>query len=167
MVSVEDLRKILVLDNLTQPMLESMQPLTRLHLFGEQQVVYKEGDPAEYFYMLIKGKVILEVEASEALMISLGAIKPGYSFGWSSLLPGSKYSTYAICVDSCEIMSVHGDKFLELLEKDHSIGYKFMNTVVGILKRRLERRTGQFIQVMAKHPDLQKLMGASQSAPKV
>ncbi|MFO7985518.1 MAG: Crp/Fnr family transcriptional regulator [Desulfatiglandaceae bacterium] len=160
MVSIEELRKIRVLDNLTQPMLENMRPLTELNLFGERHVVYEKGDPAEYFYMLLKGKMILEVEASEGLMISLGALKPGYSFGWSSLFPGSEYSSYAVCVESCEIMAIPGDKFLELLDKDHTIGYKFMSTVVSILKRRLERRTGQFIQVMSKHPDLQKLMGA-------
>lgn len=158
MVTVEDLRRIKVLDNLTQSMLASMQPLTRLNLFGERHVVYKKGDAAKHFHMLLKGKVILEVEASEALMISLGAVKPGYSFGWSSLLPGSEYSTYAVCVEPCEIMTIPGDSFLELLEKNHTIGYKFMNSVVSILKRRLERRTGQFIQVISKHPDLQKLM---------
>ncbi|MCF8082277.1 MAG: Crp/Fnr family transcriptional regulator [Deltaproteobacteria bacterium] len=159
MVSIEELRKIRVLDNLTQPMLENMRPLTELSLFGERHVVYKKGEPAKYFYMLIKGKVILEVEAAEGLMISLGAVKPGYSFGWSSLLSGSEYSTYAICVEPCEMMAIPGDKFLELLERNHSIGYKFMNSVARILKRRLERRTGQFIQVISKHPDLQKLMG--------
>lgn len=159
MVTVEDLRRIKVLDNLTQPMLENMQPLTQLNLFGAQYVIFKQGDPAKYFYMLIKGKVILEVEASEGLMISLGAIKPGYSFGWSSLLPGSDYGACAVCVEPCEMMAIPGEQFLELLERDHSIGYKFMSSVVSILKRRLDRRTGQFIQVLSKHPDLQKLMG--------
>ncbi|MFP4085614.1 MAG: Crp/Fnr family transcriptional regulator [Desulfobacteraceae bacterium] len=161
MTRIEDLRRIRVLDNLTQPMLENMRPLTQISLFGENHMVYEKGIPAEYFYMLLKGKVILEDEASEGLMISLGAVKPGFSFGWSALLPGSRYSTYALCVESCEIMAIPGDRFLQLLEEDHTIGYKFMGTVVSILKRRLERRTEQFIQVISKHPDLQKLMGTS------
>ncbi|MEJ2588015.1 MAG: Crp/Fnr family transcriptional regulator [Deltaproteobacteria bacterium] len=162
MVPIEDLRKIMVLDDLTRPMLESMRPMTQLNLFGEGHMVYRTGDPADYFYMLLKGKTILEVEASQDLMISLGAVKPGYSFGWSSLFPGSEFSTYARCIEPCEMMSISGNAFLELLEKDHSIGYKFMNSVAAILKRRLERRTGQLVQVMLKHPDLQRLMAASQ-----
>jgi CRP-like cAMP-binding protein len=161
MVSIEDLRKISVLDNLTQSMLESMRPLAQLNLFGERHVIFEEGQEADYFYMLLKGKVILEVEASEVIMISLEAIKPGYSFGWSSLFPGSRYNAYAICVEPCEMMMVPGGRFLELLDKDHTIGYKFMKRVAGILKGRVERRTGQFLQVMSKHPDLQKLMGLS------
>ena len=161
MVSIEDLKKIGVLDNLTQPMLENMRPLTELNLFGERHVIYGAGQEADYFYMLLKGKVILEVEVSEVIMISLEAIKPGYSFGWSALLPGSRYNSYAICVEPCEMMAVHGGKFLELLDKDHAIGYTFMKRVVSILKGRVERRTGQILKVMSKHPDLQKLMGLS------
>ena len=161
MVSIEDLKKISVLDNLTQPMLENMRPLTQLNIFGERHVIFEEGQEADYFYMLLKGKVILEVEASEVIMISLEAVKPGYSFGWSALLPGSKYHASAICVEPCEVVAVPGDRFLELLDEDHTIGYKFMKSATSILKRRVERRTEQFLRVMSKHPDLQKLMGLS------
>jgi len=150
-----------VLDNLTQPMLENMRALAQLNLFGENHVIFEAGQEAGYFYMLLKGKVILEVEASEVIMISLEAIKPGYSFGWDALLPGSKYNAYAICVEPCEMIAVPGGKFLEFLDRDHTIGYKFMKRVASILKRRVERRTGQFLKVMSKHPDLQKLMGLS------
>ena len=161
MVSIEDLKRISVLDNLTQPMLEIMRPLAQLNLFGERHVIFEEGQEADSFYMLLKGKVILEIEASEVIMISLEAVKPGYSFGWPALLPGLKYNAYAICVEPCEVMAAPGGKFLELLDKDHTIGYKFMKRVASILERRVERRTGQFLQVMSKHPDLQKLMGLS------
>lgn len=161
MVSIEDLKRISVLDNLTPAMLEKMRPLTQLNIFGEGHVIFEAGQEADAFYMLLKGKVILEVEASEVIMISLDAVKPGYSFGWSALLPGSKYNAYAICVDPCETMVVPGAEFLELLDKDHTIGYRFMKNVAGILKRQEERRTRQFLQVMSKHPDLQNLMGLS------
>ena len=161
MVSIEDLKKISVLDNLTQPMLENMRPLTQLNIFGERHVIFEEGQEADHFYMLLKGKAILEVEASETIMISLEAVKPGYSFGWSALVPGSRYKAYAMCVEPCEMMAVPGGRFLELLDKDHTIGYHFMKKVASILKGRVERRTGQFLKVMSKHPDIQKLMGLS------
>ena len=39
------------------------------------------------------------------------------------------------------------------------MGYIIMEGVVKILKNRLERRTGQYLKVMSKHPDIQKLLG--------
>ena len=59
MVSIEDLQKISVLDNLTQPMLENMRPLAQLNIFGERHVIYEAGQRADSLYMLLKGKVIL------------------------------------------------------------------------------------------------------------
>ncbi|RLB29341.1 MAG: hypothetical protein DRH11_16125 [Deltaproteobacteria bacterium] len=162
MVSIEDLRKIDVLDNLTDPMLENMRPLVQLQLFGDGAVIFKEGQEADLFYMLLTGKVLLEVEAAKDVTISLESMKPGYSFGWSALVPDSLYTAYSICVEPCEVMSISGEKFRDLLEQDHSIGYRFMEAVVRILKRRLERRTDQFLKVMSRHPDIQKLLGVEE-----
>ena len=159
MVSLADLRKIYILDSLTDEMLEKMQSVCQLHLFGERDVIFREGQKAENFYMLLKGKLLLEVEVSETIMISLGAIKSGYSFGWSALLSGASHTSYAICSEPCEVLSIPGRKLQGLLNEDYTMGYKIMESVSKILKNRLERRTSQFLKVMSKHPDLQKLLG--------
>ena len=161
MVSLEELKKISVLDNLSRPMLQKLQPLAQLSIFGEHHVIFETGQDADYFYMLLKGKLILEVEATETIMISLESIKAGQSFGWSALFPGSKYRALALCVEPCETMAVRGSDFLELCERDHELGYRFMNRVADILGRRVVRRSEQFLKVMSRHPDLQKLMGLS------
>lgn len=158
MVSLEDLRKIYILESLTDEMLKKMQPACQLHLFGERDVVFREGQKAENFYMLLKGKLLLEVEVSETIMISLGSIKSGYSFGWSALLSGASHTSYAICREPCEVLYIPGRKFRDLLNEDHIMGYEIMESVSKILKNRLERRTSQFLKVMSKHPDLQKLL---------
>jgi CRP-like cAMP-binding protein len=156
-VSFAELKKIYLLENLDDSMLGKMLPFTQMHLFGDRAVIFKEGQQAENFYMLLKGKVVLEVEASESIMISLGSVKSGYSFGWSALLRGSKYTSYAVCVEPCEVIAIPGNIFLQLLEENHSMGYRVMVDVVTILKRRLERRTGQFLKTLRTHPDIEKL----------
>ena len=157
MVSFEELKKIYLLENLDDSMLGKMLPFTQMHLFGNKAVVFKEGQPAEDFFMLLKGKVVLEVEASESVMISLGSIKSGYSFGWSALLHESAYTSYAVCVEPCEVIALPGNIFVQLLEENHSMGYRVMSGVVEILKRRLERRTHQFLKTLRAHPDIAKL----------
>lgn len=157
MLALEDLKKIYLLQRLTDPMLEKVRPLVQTNHFENREVIFREGEAAKNLYMLLRGKVLLEVEASEAMMIALGAIKAGYSFGWSALVPeSSSYTTYAICVEPCEVLCVPGDSFLELLEEDHSMGYRIMQGVANILKNRLERRTNQFLKTLRKHPDIEK-----------
>ena len=157
MVSFEELKKIRLLENLDDSMLGKILPFTQMHLFGDRAVIFKEGQRAENFYMLVKGKVVLEVEASKSIMISLGSIKPGYSFGWSALFSESSHVSYAICVEPCEVIGIPGDKFMQILEEKHDMGYRVMMDVATILKNKLEQRTGQFLKSLRTHPDIEKL----------
>ncbi len=159
MVFMEDVKTIFLLEGLKDQILEKICPMSEIRQFREREVIFEEGDRAENFYMLKRGKLLLEVEVAKQIIISLGSIKSGYSFGWSALIPGSSHTSYAVCTEPCEVLIIPGNKFLELLKEDHASGYRFMNEVMKILKNRLDRRTGQFLKVMTKHPDIQKLLG--------
>jgi len=159
MVSMEDIKAIYLLEGLNEQLLEKICPMTEARQFKERDVIFEEGDRAENFYMLKRGKILLEVEVAKQIIISLGSIKSGYSFGWSSLIPDSSHTSYAVCSEDCEVLFTPGKEFLEILKEDHASGYWFMNEVMKILKNRLDRRTGQFLKVMTKHPDIQKLLG--------
>jgi len=158
MVSIEDLKKIFLLNKLSDKDLEQILPITSLHKFREEEVVFKEGDKADTFYMLRRGKILLEVDISEIISMSLGSVKTGLSFGWSALMNDSSYTSHAICSEPCEVIAVSGEEFLTLLRKDHTVGYHVMEGVARIIGDRLERRTSQFLMVMKKHPDIQKLL---------
>ena len=154
MVSLEDIKAIYLLEGLPDPMLEKISPIFEKRTFKEREVIYEEGDRADNFYMLKNGKILLEVEVAKQIIISLGSIKSGYSFGWSALIPGSSHTTYAVCSEPCEVLIIPGNNFIELLKEDHTSGYQFMSEVMKVLKNRLDRRTGQFLKVMTKPPDI-------------
>jgi CRP/FNR family cyclic AMP-dependent transcriptional regulator len=159
MVSIEDLRKMYLLKGLEDQMLERITPITQLRQFKENEVIYEEGQGADNLYFLKRGKVLQEVEVSEVMIISLGSIKPGYTFGWSALLGGASYTTYAVCAELSDVLIMPGDRFHNLLDEDHAMGYIVMENLAKILRNRLERRVEQFLRVMSKHPDIQKLLG--------
>ncbi len=159
MVSIEDLKRIVFLQKLTNRMLEKITPLIQIRQFEVKDVVFEEGERADAFYMLKRGKILLEVKLAKDVIISLGTVKTGYSFGWFALLETeSDYTSYAVCVEPCEIFSIQGYRFREILDQDHDMGYLVTQGVVRIMKNRLKRRTEQFMKVMLKHPDIQKFL---------
>jgi len=159
MASIEDLRRIMLFENLTDGMLEQLLPVVQEESFGEREIIYEAGNAADRFFSLKRGKVLLEAELAPALIISLGAIKSGYSFGWSALLPSASHTSYAVSAEPSEIFVMPGDKFVALLERDHAMGYLVMQKAATILENRLERRTAQFLKVITKHPEIGTLLG--------
>jgi CRP/FNR family cyclic AMP-dependent transcriptional regulator len=159
MVSIQDLRRVMLFQDLTDPMLEKLLPMVQAQSLGEREIIYEPGNAAEHFYSLKRGKVLLEAEVAPAIIISLGAIKSGYSFGWSALLPSAPHTSYAVSAEPSEIFVMPGAKFLALLDQDHTMGYLVMQKMGRILENRLERRTAQFLNVITRHPEIATLLG--------
>jgi CRP-like cAMP-binding protein len=159
MVSMDDLRGIALFEDLTNPMLERLLPVARTESLGERQIIYEEGAPAEQFYCVKRGKVLLEAELAPAVIIALGAIKPGYSFGWSALFPAASHTSYAVCAEPSEIIIIPGKVLVQEMESDRTMGFFVMKKSAQILENRLEHRTAQFLKVITKHPEIGALLG--------
>ena len=159
MVPIEDLRDIVDLRDLTDDMLEKFTPIIDILNFSEEDIVFREGDPAERFYLLKFGKILLEKKLSEKISFAIGAIKPGYSFGWSAMLENrTSYSTRTVCAEPCQVFSIRADKLKALLSEEPQIGYLFMQQLLEVVKTRLDHRTSQFVTVLRNHPDIENLI---------
>ena len=158
MVIKDDLKQIVILRYLKDEMLEKLLPHVEMQTYEEGSVIFREGDLGVTFYMLKRGKVLLEQKISDTVRVSVGSIKPGYSFGWSAMLGGGEsYTLEAICVEECEVFSISREAIKRLLDDDHSMGYHLMQRILVVVKKRLDRRTEQFLRVMTAHPDIKPL----------
>lgn len=157
MVSKGALRQIVILSYLTEPMLDKLRPIVEYRAFSEDEVIFREGDPATRLYMLKSGKVLLEKRISEHITISVGSIRAGYSFGWSSILDGDAYTSDAICTGTGEVFSVQREKLLALFDEDHSMGFIMTQRLMRVIKKRLDYRTEQFLRAIQEHPDTRTL----------
>ena len=159
MLSLQDLKGIALFEDLTDGMLEKLLPIAQTESLDERHIVYEAGREADRFYSLKRGKVLLESELAPEFIISVGSIKPGYSFGWSALFPTATHTSYAVCAEPSDIVFLPGKEFSKILESDHTMGFLVMQKSAKILENRLERRTAQFLKVISKHPEIGMLLG--------
>ena len=158
MIARENLKQIVILGYLTDEMLDKLVPITELLLFDANEYIFRQGDRAERFYMLQKGKVLLEHGITDELTVSVSAVKPGYSFGWSAMLDEVYYTSDAICAEPCEVFSFREEKIKTLLRNDHSLGFILSQRLLVIMKKRYDIRTEQFIKTIRHHPEISKLL---------
>lgn len=157
MVTTEDLKKIVIMTHLKDDMLDRIISITDFLKFEDQETVFRQGDIANRFYMVKRGKVLLEQRIAEKVTVSVGSIKPGFAFGWSTMIEEGYYTTDAVCAEPCEIFSMRGNKLRALCEKDPYMGYLLSLRLLVILKKRYDHRTDQFIKVVKHDPDMKDL----------
>ena len=157
MVTTEDLKKIVIMTHLKDDMLDRIISITDFLKFEDQEAIFRQGDIANRFYMVKRGKVLLEQRIAEKVTVSVGSIKPGFAFGWSTMIEEGYYTTDAVCAEPCEIFSMRGNKLRALCEKDPYMGYLLSLRLLVILKKRYDHRTEQFIKVIKHDPDMKDL----------
>jgi CRP/FNR family transcriptional regulator, cyclic AMP receptor protein len=106
--------------------------------FEAGELVFKEGDPANRFYLLLDGKVALESgsETNETFVIEeLGA---GDVLGWSWLFPPFQWHFDARALERTEAVFFYGTRLREHCENDPEFGYELMKRTAEIMIRRLQ-----------------------------
>ena len=101
----------------------------------EGEILFPEGEKARYFYILLKGRVKLEVGEIRQLVYTVES--PGEAFGWSSLVGRENYSASAKCMAETKLIKFERDKFRTVLEKDPSNGLELFRRLSGALGERL------------------------------
>jgi len=158
MVTLENLKRIVILTHLTDEMIYALQPFIVLTRFEEKDIIFQEGEPSEIFYMLKRGKVLLELRLSDKVTVSVGSIEPGYAFGWSAMLENATYTTDAVCAEPCEVFAISGSALKNVLESNFEMGYRFTRRLLVLMKKRLDIKSEQLIRAIKNHPDMQHLL---------
>ncbi|MFO8049248.1 MAG: cyclic nucleotide-binding domain-containing protein [Desulfosudaceae bacterium] len=153
----DSLRSIRIMGDLTDAMLDKILPFIELHHFDEREVLFREGDRKNIFYMLHDGKVLLEKRISDKITVSVASIKPGFSFGWSSML-NEPLRLDAVCAERSVVFTLDTGEAFRLMEEDPHMGYLIHKQLIQIVQRRLDLRTEQFVRIISKHPDIGPLL---------
>lgn len=154
MVTRDDLKQIVMLTYLTDSMLDNLAQIIDILKFDMDEILFRENEPAERFYMLRSGNVLLEQRISGEVTAIIASIKPGLSFGWSAMIKDSLYTSDAVCVEPSEIYSFKQSKVQKLFAQDPEMGFRFYQRLLVIIKKRLDYRTDQFRQAIMNHPDM-------------
>lgn len=158
MVDVQDLKGFIMLGYLSDEMLGRLIPITEIHMFDKNEMVFSQGGKADRLFLVKKGKVLLEQRITDTLTVFMSAVKPGFSFGWSAMLDRERYSTDAICTQPSTLYSFRAFEIKQLMDEDHSLGFIISQRLLYVIKKRYDIRTQQFIKTIQYHPEISNLL---------
>lgn len=98
----------------------------------EKEVLFREGDPARHFYVLLKGRVKLSLGDTGPVVYMVR--QPGEIIGWSGLIGRGTYSASGECMEATNLLKFDRDVFLRILNKypkNEALLYKRLAEMLG------------------------------------
>lgn len=117
--------------------------------FQPEQVLFREGDPSSFFYLIVTGHIALELQAP-GRVFRIETIEQGDDLGWSSLLESVNKQFQARCLEPTRALAFDGPRLIALCEEDTQLGFRLMRKVVATVADRLRATRLQLLDVYAK-----------------
>jgi CRP-like cAMP-binding protein len=118
--------------------------------FEAGRYLFREGEPADQFYLLRHGRVALEVGAAHCGSITFQTVGNGEIVGVSWLVPPYRWTYDAKALEITGAIAMDATCLRNKCETDHDLGYEMMKRFVPILVQRLDATLLQILDVYGK-----------------
>ena len=115
--------------------------------FEQDQVIFREVEQANRFYLIQDGCVVLEAKAKNGEPIVIDTIGSGDLLGWSWLFPPFLWHFSARAVEPCAVIFFYGTVLREYCEQDNSLGFELLKRMSQVMTRRLQLARGKLVAV--------------------
>ena len=117
---------------LQKPQFQLLAALAMEREFKAGDCIFREGDPANRFYLILSGKVALHYESREQSGLPAQTLGPGDDFGWSWLFPPYYFLATAQALEPVKTIFFYGTRLRQQCEEDHDLGYEIMKCIAQV-----------------------------------
>jgi CRP/FNR family transcriptional regulator, cyclic AMP receptor protein len=100
--------------------------------------LFHEGDAADMFYVVRRGRVALEVHSPGTGSLVVDTMEDTDVVGWSWLVSPYRWFFDARAVEPTSLVALDGACLRGKCEEDPSLGYALMQRIAGVMYQRLQ-----------------------------
>jgi CRP-like cAMP-binding protein len=120
--------------------------------FAAGELIFREGDPADTFYILRKGKVAVEITIPGRGQVTIDTADGDEVLGWSWLFPPYRAHFDVRALTVVQALALDGACLRGKFERDTALGYELMRRFAPVLIQRLEATRLQLLDIYAVRP---------------
>jgi len=117
--------------------IEKLATLAKEVEFARDQVIFHEGDEFHDFYLIVQGRVALEIEAPDHTF-RVQTLSAGDELGWSAILMGRGKHFQARALTDAKALAFDGAALLAACREDKAFGFALMYRMLGVVSERLQ-----------------------------
>ena len=100
--------------------------------FRAGDTVYRMGEPARYFYVVLEGQVSLRLPGRTGVNVQIDELTQGAMFGSCVCFDLVNYSLTALCSTDCRLLRIDAATLKQLMDKDLVMGYAIQTQISRI-----------------------------------
>jgi CRP-like cAMP-binding protein len=150
----EELKAHAFVAGLSARQIGKLSGLAREISFTENELVLRNGQQSQHFYLLLSGSVCVEVR-SRSYVVTVQSLGPGEAFGWSSLL-GQQDTLFQVRArEVSKALCFEGAALDALFHEDAELGAEMLRRALRLVVGRVqatERVLGEICGIRMPRP---------------
>ncbi len=119
----KSIKQIELFKNLTDDELKEMEPYLLTAAFKKKETIFSEGEPPEWFYLVLSGKVKITKLSHEGKELILELISPHDIFGGVAVIRGFAYPANAVAMEDSEVLKISRKNLMRLVDRFPNLMY--------------------------------------------
>jgi CRP-like cAMP-binding protein len=161
---LQELRTIPPFDDLSEEVLRLVEPLFERFVCPAGTVIFEQGDPALYLYLLLRGTVSLLYKPYDGPIINLNQIPAGGVFGWSAVVGNPYYTSGTEAREDIETIRIRGASLRTLAVKHPEAGGIILDKLAGKVANRWKNANRQVRDILEQAISAEKEKGTNAMA---
>jgi CRP/FNR family transcriptional regulator, cyclic AMP receptor protein len=137
-VSFELIRSIPLFADLSIQHQKVIAEMSSIRPFRENEEIFHEGDTSDCLYLVLDGRVALEIHIPNRGRSRILTVEPQEMLGWSGItdvVPRRTLTARSVC--DGRLLCIDAPKLIQACEQDHDLGFVVMHHVANVIAGRL------------------------------
>ncbi len=123
----------------------------RIRAFSAGELLFREGEPADAFYVIRHGRLALRTHVQGRGDVTVETLGPGEIAGWSWLVSPYVWHFDGRVLEDGSAVEFDGACLRDKLEADPRLGYDLMRRFAAMILDRLQQTRVQMLDVYGEH----------------
>ncbi|MFO3797951.1 MAG: cyclic nucleotide-binding domain-containing protein [Anaerolineales bacterium] len=137
-------------DGLKEHQLRLLESLFEAYHCLPETVIFQQGEPAEFLYLLLEGEVAIRYKPYDGETITITQVRPGGVFGWSAVVGSASYTSGAVALNECHALRVRGRDLVKLSRQYPDLGETMLSRLADLVASRWQNAQSQVRSLLHK-----------------
>ena len=147
-MSKELLNRFALIEGFSEDQIQILRPLIEDVNYQTDQVIFKQGDRADFLYFVLEGKVSIQFNPDDGPVLCVAELNEGDVFGWSAALGSECYTSSAVCTERGVFIRMEGQELKKLCQEHPETGILILNRLAGVIAQRLRGTHEKVVELL-------------------